>query len=67
MTTKSSAGFRLLTRKDVAGALGVSERTVYRLRPDQLPVIRIGSMPRYHPSDVARLIRRMRGGHADAA
>lgn len=44
---------QLLTRKQVAAYLSVSDRTVRRLR---LPTVRIGRLVRYRLADVVRWV-----------
>lgn len=50
-------GLRLLDRRQVAEVLRVSERTVRRIDPERLPVVRIvPRRPLYRLSDVMKLI-----------
>lgn len=46
----------LMTRRQVAAALGFSERHVYSLeKRGLLPAVKIGRSVRYRPSDVAAI------------
>lgn len=50
------SGERLLTAQEVAGRLGVSIHTVYRLagRAEGLPACKIGRLTRFRPADVEK-------------
>jgi len=54
---------RLLTLREVADYLAVSERTVRRLiAADDLPCLRIGSQIRFDPATLLRWISARKGG-----
>lgn len=53
----------LLSTKEAATILAISERTVWQLTHDgQLPAIRFGRLVRYDPADVRDFISRRRCG-----
>lgn len=48
----------LLTRKEAAAALAISERTLFTItRRDKIPVVHVGQSVRYHPADLEQWIR----------
>jgi excisionase family DNA binding protein len=54
---------RLLTKKEVGERLGVSTRTVDRLRSiGKLPAVKFGGVVRFRPADVDRLVNRQTKG-----
>ena len=58
---------KLLTYRDVADALGVSQMTVRRMvERGDLPIIRVGRQVRFDPFEVRLYVERSRRG-ADAA
>lgn len=59
----SSEPERLLTLREVAGYLMVSQRTVRRLiAAGDLPCLRIGSQIRFEPATLLRWISAQKGG-----
>ncbi len=64
-TNSDSNSQSLLTVRQVAGMLGVCERTVFSLtQAGTLPAARIGRAVRYDPSDVAEFIAASKSGGA---
>jgi excisionase family DNA binding protein len=54
---------KLLTVRDVAALLGVCRATVYSMAErGTLPHVRIGGSVRVHPTDLAFVVARLRGG-----
>jgi excisionase family DNA binding protein len=52
----------LLTARQAAAALAISERTLYTLtKRGELPAVRIGAAVRYDRRDVQALIERLKG------
>jgi len=52
---------RLLTFRQVAKSLGVTERTVYSyVVSGELPAIRLGRLRRIHPDDLASFVEKKR-------
>lgn len=57
----------LLDYDEVAGRLGVSERTVRRLvAAGQLSVVRVGNAPRVHPEDLQSYVDGLRQQRSSA-
>jgi len=57
MTKPTDPPKKLLTKKQVAGILDTSEKTIdRRIRSGELPVIRDGRIIRVHPDDLERYI-----------
>lgn len=53
------AGALLMNRRQLAGQLGVTERTVATWdAAGRIPAIRIGRVVRYHPEDVLNWLRK---------
>ena len=51
----------LLSIRDVAGFLGISRESVYRLiRAGEITPIRVGGLPRFAPADVRAFVDRQR-------
>ncbi len=57
----------LLTIREACGLLKVSRSTFWKLRNEHnLPVVRVGGLPRIRPSDLERWIQRHVEGNGEA-
>jgi excisionase family DNA binding protein len=66
-TTQVAPFERLLSAKEVAAFLGVSERWVRdhaTRRSPRIPVITLGPLVRFRPSDVTAFLERQRDDHS---
>ena len=65
MTVATSAP--LLSVKDAAKALGISQRTLWGISAPRgpLPVVRIGTRILYDPDDLARFVQAQKKGGAE--
>ena len=62
-TTDASDFKLLLTPRDAAKALSISERTLWSLtQRGDVPVVRLGRSVRYDPRDLTAFIDRMKAG-----
>jgi excisionase family DNA binding protein len=68
MSTKEIPTTLLLTKKQVACELAISERTVHTLiKQGQLTVVRFGGNVRIDRADLLDFIRRQKGGNEQVA
>ncbi len=70
MTNQTPTIERMLTYRETAKLLGVTDRTVWQLvKDDQLPAVRFNRSVRIDPADLRRFIERAKqgrgSGHAD--
>lgn len=64
----ASGTSRLLTLREAAALLSVSERTVWQLGADgQIPQVRIGRAVRYDPADLRRWIEKQKRNSVESA
>jgi len=59
MITTSTIPQTLLTRRQAAESMSLSERTVSAIPPDLLPIVRIGRAVRYRIVDIESLTSRL--------
>ena len=55
----------LLTRREAAESMSLSERTISAIPQDLLPVVRIGRAVRYRVVDIERLAERLAKGEVE--